>query len=84
MKWIDLVPEDGDAFVLLRNHGRSIAAYVRHGDQAVKLPGTVEVSYAEDPAPPLTPRHFTLRLGWNKREWAELDIPPEYSNGARS
>lgn len=62
---------DGDLAVLLRREGPSMVAFVRHGDEVLRMPGKVEVHYA--PEGGLKPIRAVLRVGWTNKQWESME-----------
>lgn len=68
---VDLLPDDGDMFLIVRDHGRAATAFVRHGDSYYRMPGSWETTYA--PEGGLKPIRVTAKFGWTQKQWKEID-----------
>jgi hypothetical protein len=77
-KFSDIMPEHGDAAILIGKSGHAALAYLRLGDDILHLPIEVTTDYDQDAEKPLTPRQFRIRAGRNLKDhkaWLKESSP---------
>jgi hypothetical protein len=79
-----LMPEHGDMVVFVRDGGRSAGAYVRHGEELLKMPVRWTVNFQGKtrglpPAQPLTPIRLQVTAGWTHQQWKQANQTGDYN-----
>lgn len=77
----DIMSQDGDIVIIARNKGRSMGAWIRHGDSFHEMPAKWESRYDVGPKETGTGHQIGLsaHVDWTRKEWR--DIQDELNNG---
>lgn len=65
----ELVPEDGDVAIVLRNHGTHGVCFVRHGEIVHKMSMEVADFGSEPDDLPMMVRRVEIKAGWTLKSW---------------